>query len=102
VYETEGFASSSSPPRRSSRSRNSTSQPARHRKFGVGASGARIEDLRAIPWVFSGLVPCATARLYGFGSGVQAYLDAQRNAREKRGKRAALRDMFAPWPFFRA
>src|SRR5207237_1882458 len=56
----------------------------------------RIEDLRAIPWVFS----WAQCRLmlpgwYGFGSAVDAWL-----AGHPRGL-AELADMHARWPFFR-
>jgi phosphoenolpyruvate carboxylase len=56
----------------------------------------RIEDLRAIPWVFS----WAQCRLmlpawYGFGAAVQAWLAA----RPKDGL-AVLRAMYREWPFF--
>jgi phosphoenolpyruvate carboxylase len=56
----------------------------------------RIEDLRAIPWVFS----WAQCRLmlpgwYGFGSAVGAWLAAQ----PKRGM-ALLQAMYRDWPFF--
>jgi phosphoenolpyruvate carboxylase len=58
----------------------------------------KIEDLRAIPWVFS----WAQCRLmlpgwYGFGSSVEAY-------RAERGEEgmALLREMAREWPFFRA
>jgi phosphoenolpyruvate carboxylase len=52
----------------------------------------RIEDLRAIPWVFS----WAQARVmlpgwYGVGRALQSHPD-----------RALLREMAASWPFFRA
>jgi phosphoenolpyruvate carboxylase len=59
-------------------------------------ASARIEDLRAIPWVFS----WAQARVllpgwYGFGSAVTAWL-------ENAGPSgiAELRRMYASWPFF--
>jgi phosphoenolpyruvate carboxylase len=57
----------------------------------------RIEDLRAIPWVFS----WAQCRLmlpgwYGFGSAVGAWLAVQ----PKRGM-ALLQSMYRDWPFFR-
>jgi phosphoenolpyruvate carboxylase len=57
---------------------------------------AAIEDLRAIPWVFS----WAQCRLmlpgwYGFGSAVAAWLAA-----DKRGM-ATLQAMHREWPFFR-
>lgn len=60
------------------------------------ASG-RIEDLRAIPWVFSwSLARIMLPGWYGFGSGVEAYLSTGR-AR----KLQLLREMHADWPFFR-
>ena len=57
----------------------------------------RIEDLRAIPWVFS----WAQCRLmlpgwYGFGTAVDAWLEEH-----PRGL-AELADMHARWPFFRS
>ena len=57
----------------------------------------RIEDLRAIPWVFS----WAQCRLmlpgwYGFGSAVDGYLAANS------GGLATLRRMVKSWPFFRS
>jgi phosphoenolpyruvate carboxylase len=56
----------------------------------------RIEDLRAIPWVFS----WAQCRLmlpgwYGFGSAVEAWLAEQPN-----GGMALLQTMYREWPFF--
>jgi phosphoenolpyruvate carboxylase len=59
-------------------------------------ASARIEDLRAIPWVFS----WAQCRLmlpgwYGFGSAVKAWLEAQQNS----GMRL-LQRMYREWPFF--
>ncbi len=58
----------------------------------------RIEDLRAIPWVFS----WAQCRLmlpgwYGFGSAIQAFL----KARPEDGLQQ-LQDMYENWPFFQA
>ncbi|KFB76012.1 phosphoenolpyruvate carboxylase [Candidatus Accumulibacter cognatus] len=57
----------------------------------------RIEDLRAIPWVFS----WAQCRLmlpgwYGFGSAVDGYLQANPEGL------ATLRRMLHAWPFFRS
>ena len=57
-----------------------------------------IEDLRAIPWVFS----WAQCRLmlpgwYGFGSAVNAYLAAHHN-----DGLALLQSMYREWPFFEA
>jgi phosphoenolpyruvate carboxylase len=59
-------------------------------------ASARIEDLRAIPWVFS----WAQCRLmlpgwYGFGSAVKAWLEAQPNSGMK-----LLQRMYREWPFF--
>jgi phosphoenolpyruvate carboxylase len=56
----------------------------------------RIEDLRAIPWVFS----WAQCRLmlpgwYGFGSAVKAWLELQPN-----GGMQMLQAMYREWPFF--
>jgi len=61
----------------------------------------RIEDLRAIPWVFS----WSQCRLtlpgwYGFGTAVEAWLDEAPGARDERI--AMLRDMHRRWPFFRS
>ncbi len=55
-----------------------------------------IEDLRAIPWVFS----WSQCRLmlpgwYGFGSAVNSWID-------EKGKLAELREMYREWPFFRS
>ncbi len=57
----------------------------------------RLEDLRAIPWVFS----WSQCRLmlpgwYGFGSAVEAWLG------EKGGTLEELREMQRGWPFFRS
>ena len=58
----------------------------------------RIEDLRAIPWVFSwGQCRQSVPGFYGFGSAVRAYLAP---ARAKRLRR--LRAMYRRWPFFRS
>jgi phosphoenolpyruvate carboxylase len=56
-----------------------------------------LDDLRAIPWVFSwsqcrAMVP----GWYGFGSAVETLL------KEKQATLAELREMYAGWPFFRA
>ncbi|MCW5744788.1 MAG: phosphoenolpyruvate carboxylase [Alphaproteobacteria bacterium] len=58
---------------------------------------SRIEDLRAIPWVFS----WAQCRLmlpgwYGFGTAVKAWTDGRQDERM-----ATLRAMHRDWPFFR-
>jgi phosphoenolpyruvate carboxylase len=70
---------------------NVGSRPAARKRSG------RIEDLRAIPWVFS----WSQSRVllpgwYGFGSAVRAWLE------EHGGDgMALLREMYADWPFFR-
>ncbi|HEY3075716.1 MAG TPA: phosphoenolpyruvate carboxylase [Burkholderiales bacterium] len=56
-----------------------------------------IEDIRAIPWVFS----WSQSRLmlpgwYGFGAAVDQWLNS------KRGKIEELREMHQSWPFFRS
>jgi phosphoenolpyruvate carboxylase len=58
----------------------------------------RIEDLRAIPWVFG----WAQCRLmlpgwYGFGSAVNAWLEKQPDT-----GLALLQEMYREWPFFQA
>jgi phosphoenolpyruvate carboxylase len=61
----------------------------------------RIEDLRAIPWVFS----WAQCRLmlpgwYGFGSAVDGYLAA--NPAGPEAAMSTLRRMLKSWPFFQS
>ncbi len=68
---------------------NIGSRPASRKK------STAIDDLRAIPWVFS----WAQCRLmlpgwYGFGSAVQAYLDQHGDA-----GRQQLQAMYAQWPY---
>jgi phosphoenolpyruvate carboxylase len=92
VYETEGFDRyfRESTVLEEIASLNIGSRPAsRSKKQG-------IEDLRAIPWVFS----WAQCRLmlpgwYGFGSAVKAWLAAHPDGL------ATLHAMHADWPFFR-
>src|SRR5467141_3969694 len=57
----------------------------------------RLEDLRAIPWVFSGS-QCGIMLpgWYGFGAAVSQWLE------QKRGTLQELQEMHASWPFFRA
>ncbi len=60
----------------------------------------RIEDLRAIPWVFSwSQARIALPGWYGFGSAVQCWLDHA--AQERESRLAQLRTMYKQWPFFR-
>jgi phosphoenolpyruvate carboxylase len=59
----------------------------------------KIEDLRAIPWVFSwGQCRQSVPGFFGFGSAVKTFLGPAegRPAREK-----LLRSMYKSWPFFR-
>ncbi|MEL6748499.1 MAG: phosphoenolpyruvate carboxylase, partial [Pseudomonadota bacterium] len=68
---------------------NIGSRPASRKKSGG------IEDLRAIPWVFS----WSQARVmlpgwYGFGAAVEAFATSKK-------QRALLRNMYRDWPFFR-
>jgi phosphoenolpyruvate carboxylase len=57
----------------------------------------KLEDLRAIPWVFSWSQSRAMLPgWYGFGGAVAEWL------RSGKGTLAELRDMHARWPFFRA
>jgi phosphoenolpyruvate carboxylase len=59
-------------------------------------SGERtVEDLRAIPWVFSWTQSrCILPGWYSLASGVDAYLQSG-------GDEATLREMYEEWPFFR-
>jgi phosphoenolpyruvate carboxylase len=58
---------------------------------------ARIEDLRAIPWVFSwGQCRLMLPGWFGFGAAVDAWL------RDAPDGLALLREMYAAWPFFRS
>ena len=61
-----------------------------------GGSTEKIEDLRAIPWVFS----WSQCRLmlpgwYGFGAAVETWVEKNRKLDE-------LRAMYREWPFFRS
>jgi phosphoenolpyruvate carboxylase len=99
VYETEGFAEFffATTPIAEIMELNIGSRPASRK-----ASG-RIEDLRAIPWVFSwGQCRLLLPGWYGFGSGVQAYLAGARSAAARRQRLALLKEMARRWPFFRA
>ncbi|MGQ4555193.1 phosphoenolpyruvate carboxylase [Halobellus sp. GM3] len=59
-------------------------------------SGERtVEDLRAIPWVFSWTQSrCIITGWYALGTGIEAYL-------EEGGDIETLREMYEEWPFFR-
>jgi phosphoenolpyruvate carboxylase len=99
VYETEGFAQFffSATPIAEIMELNIGSRPASRKATG------RIEDLRAIPWVFSwGQCRLLLPGWYGFGSGIDAYLAAASSATARRTRLALLKDMAKHWPFFRA
>jgi len=92
VYETEGFNRyfRESTPISEIGGLNIGSRPASRK------ASEQIEDLRAIPWVFS----WAQCRLmlpgwYGFGSAVEAWLAENPDGLE------TLRQMYQRWPFFR-
>ena len=60
-------------------------------------ASSRIEDLRAIPWVFSwGQCRLMLPGWYGFGSAIDAYLATTPDGL------GLLADMYVRWPFFRA
>jgi phosphoenolpyruvate carboxylase len=61
------------------------------------SSSTRIEDLRAIPWVFSwGQCRLMLPGWYGFAAAVDPWLERHRNGL------ALLAEMHARWPFFRS
>jgi phosphoenolpyruvate carboxylase len=93
VYETDGFVRYfwASTVIAEIASLNIGSRPASRKKTQA------IEDLRAIPWVFS----WAQCRLmlpgwFGFGSAVKAYIDAH-----PQDGLETLKAMYVRWPFFR-
>ncbi len=93
VYDTPGFADyfRSSTPISEISELKIGSRPASR----TGSS--RIEDLRAIPWVFSwGQCRLMLPGWFGFGSAVEAYLAQARDGLE------LLTAMHRRWPFFRA
>jgi phosphoenolpyruvate carboxylase len=92
VYETEGFATyfRQSTPLKEIAELKIGSRPA------ARTSSGKVEDLRAIPWVFS----WSQARVmlpgwYGFGSAIEAYLRAHGDPGEE-----DLRTLYAQSPFF--
>jgi phosphoenolpyruvate carboxylase len=92
VYETPGFVTffRTATPITEIADLHVGSRPAARRK------SDRIEDLRAIPWVFSwSLARIMLPGWYGFGTAVERFV-------ARRGQRgiAMLRDMYRDWPFF--
>jgi phosphoenolpyruvate carboxylase len=99
VYETEGFAEYffSATPIAEITELNIGSRPSARRNSG------RIEDLRAIPWVFSwGQCRVLLPGWFGFGSGIEQFLSSGPTAAAKRARRQLLRRMLDDWPFFHA
>jgi phosphoenolpyruvate carboxylase len=93
VYETPGFVEyfRASTPIAEIADLNIGSRPASR------TASMRIEDLRAIPWVFSwGQCRLMLPGWFGFGSAVEAWLAA--NA----AGMTLLEEMHERWPFFRA
>lgn len=98
VYETPGFAEYffSSTPISEIAELNIGSRPAARK------STQRIEDLRAIPWGFSwGQCRLLLPGWYGFGSAIDRYLSASKDAVEKEQRIHILRDMLSDWPLFK-
>src|SRR4051812_10726129 len=93
VYETPGFVQffRSATPITEIADLNVGSRPASRRNTD------RIEDLRAIPWVFAwSLSRIMLPGWYGFGTAVEELL-----SRSRAEGIAALRRMYRDWPFFR-
>jgi phosphoenolpyruvate carboxylase len=101
VYDTPGFADYffSATPVREIAELNIGSRPAARPR--AGASGPRIEDLRAIPWGFSwGQCRLTLPGWYGFGTAVQQYLEQNPGLGPNEGLKL-LQKMERNWPFFR-
>jgi phosphoenolpyruvate carboxylase len=97
VYETPGFAAyfRAATPIAEIAGLNIGSRPASR------TASTRIEDLRAIPWVFSwGQCRLMLPGWYGFGTAVEAFL--ARHAAGAAAGRALLAEMHERWPFFRS
>ncbi len=93
VYETPGFREYffAATPIREIAELNIGSRPSARKPSG------RIEDLRAIPWVFSwSLCRMLIPGWFGYGSAVQAFIQ-----REGDAGLAQLQEMYRKWPFFR-
>lgn len=96
VYETEGFIEFF---------RNAT-PIAEIRRLNIGSRPAsrkptdRIEDLRAIPWVFSWMQSrYALPGWYGIGTALEGFL---KNTSNPDGSLDLLQDMYKSWAFFRS
>jgi phosphoenolpyruvate carboxylase len=91
LLDTDGFVSyfEEATPIRVIETLNLGSRPA-------SRSGERtVEDLRAIPWVFSWTqTRCILPGWFGLGTGLRAYLDDG-------GDLATLQRLYETWPFFR-
>jgi len=95
VYDTPGFVEyfRSATPIAEIAELNIGSRPASRK------ASQRIEDLRAIPWVFSwSQCRLAIPGWYGFGFAVNAYL----NHSDHDARLATLQTMAREWPFFMA
>ena len=93
VYETPGFTNYffAATPIREIAELNIGSRPAARK------ASDRIEDLRAIPWVFSwSLNRALLPGWFGYGSAVQRFVE-----REGEAGLAQLQAMYKNWPFFR-
>lgn len=98
VYETPGFAEFffSATPIAEIMELNIGSRPASRKATG------RIEDLRAIPWVFSwGQCRLLLPGWFGVGSGIEAWLAEAGTAKARRERLALLKAMANDWPFLR-
>lgn len=94
VYETPGFVAffRAATPIAEIADLNVGSRPASRKK------SDRIEDLRAIPWVFSwSLARIMLPGWYGFGSAIETWVSNRGD-----GGLALLQDMYEKWPFFHA
>jgi len=93
VYETPGFTEFffTATPIREIAELNIGSRPSSRK------ASDRIEDLRAIPWVFSwGLNRTILPGWFGYGSAVKKFLEQEGNA-----GLVQLQSMYKNWPFFR-
>ena len=96
VYDTPGFVDffRSATPIGELAGLNIGSRPASRK------ASQSIEDLRAIPWVFSwSQARIAIPGWYGFGSAVQQWLASSPLGRD--AALAQLREMYEHWPFFK-